>query len=785
VNVAASRLADTTRNGAVLIRHAAPLGWDSAWRLDNLNNGTAVGPGGVFSTAGLPQFAFGTPKDLVNLTAQVGRDGHLRWQAPAGRWTILRYVCMNTGERLKVPSPASDGWATDHLNPEATHAHMKYVIDRLRESFGDPGKSGIRNLYLASYEVRGLVWSPVFASEFRKLRGYDLAPWLPAIFGAKVGSADETGRFLADYRKTLGEVLVSAYYGAAREDAHAAGLLIKSEAGGPGPPVHNVPVDSLLANASVDSIQGEFWPYWPDADSMWVVKEPASAGHVYNKTPIHLESFTSTENWREGPQDLKPSADRVFCEGGNHIVWHTWTHNPPEAGLPGWAYYAGTHIDRNVTWWPKVRPFIEYLSRASWLLQRGKFVAEVLYYYGDGGYKFVGPRRNEPQLGPGYDYDVANSDVILNRLDVRSGRLVLPDGMSYAVLVLPDADDMHPAVLAKIERLVNAGATVVGPRPVRAGGLEGYPASDAKVQELADRLWADLDGRGRTSRAHGKGRVVWGIPLREVLGSMQIAPDVTAPEPFDYTHRRDGGTDIYFIRNKSAAPARGTIQFNVAGRQPELWDAVTGNMRDAAFRATAGRTSVAMDLAANGSTFVIFRHAASGSTPPAEPAVSATLAVEGPWTVEFEPNRGAPARIALPELASWTRHSDPAVRYFSGSAKYRKTIDIPAGWRGSGSRIQLDLGKLWNIAEVWLNGKPLGVVWTAPFAVDCTSALHDGGNELTVEVTNTWFNRLIGDAKNAGSPITRTNVTVSGNTPWAGLEPLDSGLFGPVNLVRR
>jgi hypothetical protein len=785
VNVVASRLADTTHNGAILIRHASPLGWDDEWKLDNLNNGTAEGPSGVFSSAGLPQFAFKSTADLVDVTARVGRDGHLRWDAPAGKWTILRYVCMNTGERLKVPSPASDGWATDHLNPDATHAHMKYVVDRLHESFGDLSKSGISNLYLASYEVRGPIWSPAFAAEFRKRRGYDITPYYPALFGAGVGSTDQTERFLFDYRKTLGEVLVDAYYGAAREDAHAAGLLIKSEAGGPGPPVHNVPVDSLLANAAVDSIQGEFWPYRQNADSVWVVKEPASAGHLYNKQPIHLEAFTSNENWREGPQDLKASADRVFCEGGNHFVWHTWTHNPPESGLPGWGYYAGTHINRNVTWWPKAKPFIDYLSRGSFLLQRGQFVAEVLYYYGDGGYKFVGPRRNEAQLGPGYDYDVTNSDVILNRLDVRDGRLVLPDGMNYALLVLPESEEVHPAVLGKIERLVAAGATVVGPKPARAEGLEGYPASDAKVRDLAARLWADLDGHTRTSRSYGKGRVIWGTPLRVVLAGMNIAPDVTAPEPFDYTHRRDGAAEIYFIRNKSAAPATGTVQFNVAGKQPELWDAVTGDIRDTAYQAAANgkATAVTLNLAPNGSTFVVFR-APARPNPPAQPAVSATIPLEGPWTVDFEPDRGAPASISFPELTSWTKHTDPGVHYFSGTAKYRKALTVPAGWRTSGARVQLDLGKLWNIGEVWLNGKSLGILWTAPFTIDCTTALRDGENQLTVEVTNTWFNRLIGDAKKVGKSITRTNVSVSGGKPWASLEPLDSGLFGPVRLVR-
>jgi hypothetical protein len=258
---------------------------------------------------------------------------------------------------------------------------MKYVIDQLRSTLGDLRQSGIRNLYLASYEVRGQLWTPGFAAEFHRRRGYDLTPYLPAIFGARVGSSDTTERFLFDFQKTLGELLVDAYYKAARSDTHAAGLLIKSEAGGPGPPLHNVPVDALAANAAVDSIQGEFWPYWPQYDVIWVVKETASAGHLYNKQTVHLEAFTSIENWREGPGDLKASADRVFCEGGNHFVWHTWPHNTPEAGLPGWGYYAGTHLNRNVTWWPKVRPFVDYLSRGSYLLQRGKFVGEVLYYY--------------------------------------------------------------------------------------------------------------------------------------------------------------------------------------------------------------------------------------------------------------------------------------------------------------------------------------------------------------------------------------------------------------------
>ena len=783
VNAAASYVADRLRNGAPVIRGTAPLSYGPEWNRDNLHDGQTKGPGGAFATLGPPPIELKSISEPVDVTKYVDPQGRLRWSAPPGKWTILRYVVMNTGERLKVPSPNSDGWATDHFSSAATRAHMDYVIARLRETFGDTRSSGLSNLYLASYEVVGPVWSPGFIADFAKLRGYDMTPYIPAIFGARVGTDETTERFLFDYRKTLSDVLISAYYRAAREVSSAAGLGIKSEAGGPGPPVHNVPVDSLLANAAVDEIQGEFWPYRPSADGLWVVKETASAGHIYGKPRVHLESFTSFDGWREGPQDLKASADRVFCEGGNHIVWHTWTHAPPEAGKPGWVYLAGTHLNRNVTWWPKAKPFIDYLSRSSFMLQRGLFVADVLYYYGDGGYKFVGPRRASPSLGPGFDYDYTNSDVILNRLSVRDGRFVLPDGTSYSLLVLSEDREIPPAVLAKIDQLAAAGGTVAGPRPQGAPGLEGYPSSDKRVQDLAASMWGNLDGKTTTSRAHGKGRVVWGKPLRAILAEMKIGPDFTAPPTLDFIHRRDGSADIYFVRNTTNRPVSAAPTFRVSGRMPELWDPVTGSVRPA--QSWASKTSgieVPLDLAANGSVFVVFRSPAEANRSLKPPVtLPEPVSIQGPWTVTFE---GLAASATQTGLTSWTEHKDPSVKYFAGSARYKTTFQVPSGWRKRGHPVRIELGNLWTIGEVWLNSQPLGVAWTAPFSVEAGNALREGSNELVVEVTNTWFNRIVGDAKlPPAQRTTRTNMVTSGEKPWAKHEPMPSGLFGPVRLV--
>lgn len=788
-NLAKAHAADQSRDGALMVRSPVPLTY-TGWSAVKIQDTNRVGAAGVFASAGRPSFDIADVGDVIDVTAQVDRIGHLRWDAPPGAWTILRYVCMVTGEKLKVPSPASDGYASDHLSVEATRIHMDRVIAQLRAGLGDDlAKSGIKNLYLASYEVVGRVWSPVFAGEFKRRRGYELAPYLPAIFGARIGNEEMTERFLFDYRKTLGEVVVDAYYRTAREIAHAAGLTIKSEAGGPGPPIHTPPMDALLAHGAVDSVQGEFWPFWPDNDALQVIKEPASAAHIYGKTVVHLEAFTSFQHWGEGPQDLKPSADRVFTEGGNHFVWHTWTHQPPGAGLPGLVYAAGTHLSRSVTWWPKAKPFIDYLARGSFLLQRGLFAADVLYYYGDGGANFVLPRKNPPALGPGYDYDVTNADVLLNRFTVRDGRLTLPEGTSYAVLVLPDRDDIHPPVLAKIEELVAAGATVVGRKPRRASGLENFPASDARVREISDRLWGDLDGKTRTSRAHGKGRVFTGAPERAVLATLGVAPDFIASAALDFTHRHDAEGEIYFVRNKTNANAAETATFRAGDRTPEFWDPVSGNIsRAPSFRRTPAGVEVPLTFAPHGSMFVIFRDRSTAAplavTDEKAPGLPAPLALDRDWTIDFVSPLGAPASITLAQVGPWTKNADATLKTFSGTGTYRKTFTLPAGWRTPGRRSDLDLGRLWNIGEVFLNGKSLGVLWTPPFRVDATAALRDGENQLAVEVINTWQNRLIGDARlPAAERRTRTNILVSGRKAWKDLEPIESGLFGPVRLV--
>ena len=431
------------------------------------------------------------------------------------------------------------------------------------------------------------------------------------------------------------------------------------------------------------------------------------------------------------------------------------------------------------------KPFLDYLARASFLLQQGLFVGDVLYYYGDQGYNFVGPKEVDPSLGFGYDYDVTNAEVLLTRLGVRDGRLALPDGVTYEVLVLPERTDIDLAVLTKIGEFVRAGATVVGPKPRRSTGYSGYPQRDSEVAALAGRIWGDCDGEAVRERRYGAGKVVCGRPLREVMADRGIGPDFrfSSRQPdtaVDFIHRRTAGADIYFVRNQRRRWENIEATFRVSGKRPELWDPATGEMAEAqTYKLTQAGATVPLRLEPDGSVFVVFRRAASSSAsaPPIDPDPREPIPLTGPWTVQFLQGWGAPPSLTLDRLISWTDHPDPGVRFFSGIAEYRTDVSVPAAWLPAGRRTLLDLGDLWAAAEVELNGRNLGVAWKRPFRLEATAALRPRANTLLVRVANNWINRLLGDSQSSGGPrFTRTNVRPSATAPRS------SGLFGPVRL---
>jgi len=458
--------------------------------------------------------------DVVDLTAKLGADGILKWAAPRGDWQILRFG-YTIGDHAYV-STCSDGWngyAIDVYSATAFQHYWDKIVEPLIADAGPLAGKTLKYLHTDSWEVELANWTPTLRAEFLKRNGYDLTPWLPVLAGRIVDSREASDRFLFDYRKTLGDLAIDGHYRLFRDNAHKHGLLIHPEAGGP----HAVPIDAQRCLGWDDAPMSEFWAWsWTHRigdENRFFVKQPASAAHTYGRQFVLAEGFTTIRpHWQEKLWDnLKPAFDKALCEGLNVLVWHAFVCSPESEGLPGQQYFAGTHLNPNVTWWDKSAPFFSYIDRCQWMLQQGHFAADVLYYYGDHVPNFTQHKRTDPaDCLPGYDYDVITEEALIERASVKDGKIFLPDGINYRVLVLPDRDVISLPVLKKLKELVAAGATVIGPKPAHGETLGNEVSTDAEITKLADELWG-----GKV----GKGRVIAGKTAREVLLADGVQPD--------------------------------------------------------------------------------------------------------------------------------------------------------------------------------------------------------------------------------------------------------------------
>jgi hypothetical protein len=470
------------------------------------------------------------------------------------------------------------------------------------------------------------------------------------------------------------------------------------------------------------------------------------------------------------------------------MVFHQYTAQPMLDMKPGWQYGAGTHVDRNITWWEESRGFFQYIGRCSYLLQEGRFNADALYFYGEGTTKFLPSRQYlHPTLPQGYNFDAIDADLLLHGLAVDQGRWTLPSGMSYRLLVLPEDGVISSAVLQRIRELVADGGVVSGPKPQRPPGLQGYPAADPDLKKLADEMWGDVDGLKVMERSLGKGQIYSGQALREVFAEQRIAPDFTYRSmdgaSLDFLHRTAGDSEVYFVVNRKERDEQAECSFRVSGKRPELWDPVTGESRPAeAFKQTGGRTSLPLEFAPYGSLFVLFRQPAGvdvqGGANRNFAVYSHQQEIQGPWAVSFDPKWGGPANVEFPKLLSWTLRPEDGIKYYSGTATYRKSFDLPPALQGPRAKVALDLGEVKYVAQVRVNGKDLGPSWTRPFRVEITDVVKPAGNLLEVDVANLWPNRIIGDSRLPPERrYTHTNVVYNQDTPLA-----ESGLLGPVRL---
>jgi len=791
------------------------------------------------------------------------KDGILTWNVPEGDWTIIRYGMTSTGKRNDYASEGyKGGLCFDQINRRGITAQWNDVVKPLIDIARKNGNS-LKFVHVDSWEMGIANWTQNFDSEFKKRRGYDIVPYLPVLTGRIVGSREISNRFLEDYRLTIGDLAVEENYKVMSDLAHSEGISMHSESAGP----HVSPLDGLRALGVNDIPMGESWArantHRNTEGKQMCIKLGASASHIYGKRFFSGETPTSVGPiWERSPADVKIVLDRGFCTGVNRVNWHTYTSSPDEFGLPGVEYFAGTHLNRHITWWKESKYFIDYINRTQHMLTQGLHVADVLGYLGSGVplYGFLDSDRGD--IPPGYAWDMCNSDVLLNRASVKNGRVYLSDGKNYSLLALSEFKDLSLPVLQKIENMVKQGMIVVGNPPERSSGLMNYPQSDQELKVLVKKLWGEADGKNTFEHRYGKGKVYAGKTVAQVLEMENIKPDL-AWEPnkdinFEYIHYTSDDVDIYYVLNKWAWKGINDLEYrNVAAlpdrfvetngtfrvkgdRKIERWDPVTGIITPVnVYQQNDGFYTLPLSLEPEGAAFYVFSKAEkttniikiekdgkeliAGNTPLEvgasnlfvkdnqlevfdkgeykltlaggkeinvnNPAAMNEINIQGSWQVTFQekPLLGEPFSATFDALKSWTESEKHAIKYFSGTALYKKSFTIENNSLSKG-RAYLNLGKVGDIATINLNGKDVGTYWKPPYIADVTEYLRNGENILEIEVTNLWVNRLIGDEKlHPKERKTTTNLVKSEGYNKLRAADADkylrvSGLMGPVSI---
>ena len=716
--------------------------------------------------------------NIVDVTHYV-KDGVLTWKVPEGRWRIYRIGYSLTGKTNHPASLEATGLEVDKLDPEAIRTYYKNYLDTyLEASQGMMGKRGIQYILTDSYEAGPQTWTIRMRKEFMRRRGYDLTPWMPALLGLVINSAEETDRFLFDWRMTLGEMMTEYHYDGLNDILKEYGLKRYSES-------HEAwranMTDGMDCKRTADIPMSAIWMRYnqkklsePQFESD--IRESASVAHIYGQNIAAAEAFT-TNGYRDGalvysPAVLKPTADAAMACGLNRFVIHTSPHQPVDDKFPGIGLGVyGQWFDRHETWAEQARVWTDYLSRSCYLLQQGRFVADVAVYYGEDTNITGQYMTRFPSCPQGYAFDFVSPSALKEVLMAGGGKLLSPSGMEYQVLQLTNVARMSLSVLHKIAELAEDGVVICGDKPGQLAGREG---SLAEFRELVDKIWNS-----------GRKNVFTGFPLGQILAKRGIEPDVDFlgnKEKLRYVHRHLPEREIYWIANQTPEILRPKVSFRISGKKPQIWHADTGMKEPASYETRDGRTVVDLQFTPYDALFIVFVDDAD--VPFVRfPEISKTVLakIQTPWEVKFQHRRGAPERAVFDTLTSYTASSDEGVKYFSGTATYTNAFNLSKKLfrrKARPKRIVLDLGDVRDLAEVYVNGRKQGVAWRAPFRMDVTDAVKPGHNSLTVKVVNVWHNRLVGDVQPGARPVAWTQVDF-----YKPDEPLlEAGLLGPVKI---
>ncbi|TNF43163.1 MAG: hypothetical protein EP310_04915 [Bacteroidetes bacterium] len=718
-------------------------------------------------------------QQVIDVSEFVSENGELTWEAPEGEWTIMRIGMTPTGTKNSPSAPQGQGYEIDKMNSQLAKFHFDNFVGEFLKRIPEESKLAFKYVIADSYEMGSQNWTDEYEIKFKEKYGYDPVKYLPVLSGRIVGSVEESERFLWDLRRSVADDVAYEYVGGLKKASNEHKLQTWLENYG-----HwGFPSEFMMYGGQSDLIGGEFW----NEGTLGNIecKASSSTSHTYGKGRTSAEAFTASQKaYLRHPGMLKKRGDWSFTEGINHLVLHVYIHQPDDARIPGMNAWFSTEFNRHNTWFGQANNYFDYLRRCQHLLQQGRYAADVCYFIGESAPIMTGGRN--PEIPNGYSYDYINGEVILHRLSVKDGKFVLPDGMSYSVMVLPPVNSMRPEVLVKLEQLVQQGGVILGQKPEKSPSLQNYPECDKQVQEMAARLWGAEKVDGKMTHKYGQGLVLDGQELSEVFNLLSLEKDVDLPDetPILWTHRTMPGMDIYFITNQSDEEIEINPVFRVGKNlKPQLWDAVTGEIRKLnEYIQTENGTEIPLKLKAQQSWFVVFTDAGTKDIKPGfqknfqEPEV--LQKINQPFTVDFRNKEIGPAEsVVFNELTDWAESDNEQIKYYSGTAVYSGTFNVDS--LPDKREIYINLGEVSVMAEVTLNGKNVGGVWMAPYRLNVTGLLQQGENTIEIEVVNLWRNRMIKDKMLPD--LERYTWTVVDDIK-EGETPHSSGLLGPVTI---
>jgi len=689
-----------------------------------------------------------TVNDVIDLTDKVDADGNLVWDAPKGEWTIYRFGYSLTGKENHPASPEATGLEVTKIDKDAFTNFLEYYLKTYQDATGGlMGKRGLQYLLIDSYEAGWETWTPKMPQEFEKRRGYSLLKWLPVLTGRIIESAERSEQFLFDWRTTIGELIEECMYANADRIAKKYGLGTYFESHENG---RLYLVDGMSAKSKADIPMAAMWTVVPgqksaNSSSMMAesdIHESASVAHLYGKKYVAAESLTA--NGLDGgaysyfPGNLKATADLEMANGVNRFVIHESTHQPIDDKKPGLGLLIfGQWFNRHETWAEQAKPWTDYLARSSYMLQQGRNVADILYYYGEDDVVTSLFAHRHPEIPACYNYDYLNKEALLNLITYDGQHFVTPSGNQYQVLII-DKNCIH--VSAEVQQKLDALKR------------QGAPIFDLKTQTVGEAL-------------------------------SNIRPDVMADGMKDlrYVHRTSAEGEIYWVNNRRDEARSIDVYFRVSGLKPTLWHPETGETEDVSYEIKNGETVVRLNLVENDAVFVVF----SGKTEQTKVIVPEKQEIlfrhiDTPWTVRFDETWGGPGETTFNKLISYTESDNKGIKYYSGTTVYKNNVLTSEPELKQG-RFVLDLGKVGCMAEVIVNGRNLGVLWKAPYKVDITEALKPGTNDFEIRVINQWANRIIGDKQ----PDCQKKYTYSAFEHFyrPDSELLPAGLMGPVDIL--